>query len=80
MDRFDVSYPVLLTGFSNRPGQVLESLPALENFNAFPTTIILDKKGEVYSIHSGFDGPATGDAYHTYIASFEDTVNKLINQ
>lgn len=80
MNRFDVSYPVLLTGYSNRPGQVLESLPALENFSAFPTTIILDKKGEVYSIHSGFDGPATGDAYHRYIASFEGTINKLIRQ
>lgn len=80
MDRFDVTYPVLLTGFSNRPGQVLASLPALENFNAFPTTIILDKKGEVYSIHSGFDGPATGDAYHSYITSFEETINTLLSQ
>ena len=80
MDRFDVTYPVLLTGFSNRPGQVLESLPALESFSAFPTTIILNKKGEVYSIHSGFDGPATGEAYHRYIASFEDTINSLLNQ
>jgi len=80
MDRFDVTYPVLLTGYSNRPGQVLESLPALESFSAFPTTIILNKQGEVYSIHSGFDGPATGDAYDRYIASFEATINTLISQ
>lgn len=80
MDRFDVTYPVLLTGYSNKSGQVLESLPALENFNAFPTTIIIDKKGVVRTIHSGFDGPATGDAYHTYIEKFESTINQLLNE
>ena len=80
MDRFDVTYPVLLTGYSNKPGQVLESLPALENFNAFPTTIIIDKKGTVRTIHSGFDGPATGDAYRTYIKEFEATINQLLNE
>jgi len=80
MDRFQVGYPVLLTGFTNKPGEVLKSLPALENFSAFPTTILIDKKGLVRSIHTGFSGPATGDDYTAYITKFEDNINELLNE
>lgn len=80
MNRFHVSYPVLLTGYSNKSGEVLKSLPQLANFSAFPTTIIIDKKGDVSSIHTGFDGPATGQAYFDYIAEFEKKINTLLNE
>lgn len=80
MTRFKVNYPVLLTGFTNKPGDVLKSLPQLENFNAFPTTIIIDKQGVVSSIHTGFDGPATGQDYHDYINAFEAKIKTLLGQ
>lgn len=76
MDRFDMAYPVLLTGYTN--SQVLESLPEMESFNAFPSTIIINKKGEVHSIHTGFNGPATGQAYVDYITQFEQTITELL--
>lgn len=78
IDRFDMTYPVLLTGYTNK--QVLESLPAMESFNAFPSTIIINKEGEVHSIHTGFNGPATGQAYADYITQFEQTINELLNE
>lgn len=78
IDRFDMTYPVLLTGYTNK--QVLESLPAMESFNAFPSTIIINKEGEVHSIHTGFNGPATGQAYVDYITQFEQTINELLNE
>lgn len=78
IDRFDMTYPVLLTGYTNK--QVLESLPAMESFNAFPSTIIINKAGEVHSIHTGFNGPATGQAYADYITQFEQTINELLNE
>lgn len=80
MDRFQVSYPVLLTGFTNKPAEVLTSIPQLANYSAFPTTIIIDKKGQVRSIHTGFDGPATGQAYFNYITSFKQKINDLLNE
>ncbi len=80
MKRFQVSYPVLLTGHTNKSDEVLKSLPQLANFSAFPTTIIIDKKGDVRSIHTGFDGPATGQAYIKYIAEFEGKINALLNE
>jgi thiol-disulfide isomerase/thioredoxin len=38
--------------------------PQLEKVMAFPTMIMLNSKGEVLHIHTGFNGPATG-AYYT---------------
>lgn len=78
--RFDVSYPILLTGFTNKQGEVQKSLPQLASFSAFPTTIIIDKKGEVSSIHTGFNGPATGQVYVDYIKDFEEKINRLLNE
>lgn len=80
INRFQVSYPVLLTGYTNKTDDVLKSIPALENFNAFPTTIIIDRKGNVRTIHSGFTGPATGQAYVDYTNKFEATINELLKE
>ncbi|EOR94850.1 lipoprotein, putative [Arcticibacter svalbardensis MN12-7] len=74
--RFDITYPLLITGYSNK--DVLKGIPALQNFNAFPTTIIIDKKGKVNKIHTGFSGPGTGKYYTDFIKEFETHVNHLL--
>jgi len=71
-----ITYEVLLTGQTTAGVQV--ALPELENFKSFPTTIIVDKKGVVRSIHSGFSGPGTGIHYRNYVRGFEELVEKLI--
>lgn len=78
IDRFKITYPVLLTGYTNK--DVLKSIPALENFNAFPTTIVIDRRGKVRTIHSGFTGPATGQMYVDYTNKFEATINELLKE
>ncbi len=72
--RFKVDYPILITGYTNEPAQVLISMPALHNYIAFPTTIILDKQGNVRKIHTGFSGPGTGKHY----TDFEEEFTSLI--
>lgn len=79
-NRFKVNYPLLITGYTNDKKKVEESIPALENFSAFPTTIIVDKAGAVYKIHTGFSGPATGIHYTNYIEQFEKEINNLLAQ
>jgi len=78
--RFNVNYPLLLTGYTNDKNQVSESIPALENFSAFPTTIIIDKTGSVYKIHTGFSGPGTGAHYTEFVQHFEKEINQLLQQ
>jgi peroxiredoxin len=77
-DRFDVTYPLLITGYTNDKGQVTKSLPMLNSFEAFPTTIIIDKKGQVRKIHTGFSGPGTGSHYTEFTAEFEKLINSLL--
>ena len=52
----------------------------LNKVMGFPTTIIIDKKGVVRKIHTGFSGPGTGVYYEKYIAGFENFINKLIKE
>ncbi|WP_134089452.1 TlpA disulfide reductase family protein [Olivibacter sp. XZL3] len=79
-NRFKVNYPILLTGYTNDKGQVEESIPALDNFSAFPTTILIKKDGTVDKIHTGFSGPATGKHYTEFTQEFEKEINSLLAQ
>jgi len=50
----------------------------LNNFEAFPTLIIIDKKGVVRKIHTGFNGPGTGIYYTEFVREFEKTIDDLL--
>ena len=71
-----ITYEVLVTGYTSR--NVATALPELDNFKSFPTTIVVDKKGVVRSIHSGFSGPGTGIHYKNFVKEFEELIEKLI--
>jgi thiol-disulfide isomerase/thioredoxin len=77
-DRFGVDYDMLITGYTNDKQEVLKSLPMLNNFMAFPTTILIDKKGDVRKIHTGFSGPGTGNHYTEFVNEFEGTIDGLL--
>ena len=77
-DRFQVPYPLLITGYTNEPGQVVKSIPMLNGFMAFPTTVIIDKKGEVRKIHTGFSGPGTGKYFTEFAEEFEKLIQDLL--
>lgn len=79
-DRFNVAYDMLLTGYTNDKAEVAKSLPMLENFMAFPTLIIIDKKGVVRKIHTGFSGPGTGKHYTDFVEEFEKTIDDLLGE
>ena len=78
-ERFNIGYELAVAGVSNKDS-VAKSLPQLANFLAFPTTIFLDKKGNVRKIHTGFAGPGTGKNYQEEIAGFEREVDKLLKE
>ncbi len=72
--RFGVDYPILLAGTTQNAGS---KLPQLNHVMAFPTSIIVDKKGEVRKIHTGFTGPGTGNYYEEYVKEFTAFVKEL---
>lgn len=76
--RFNINYPLLITGYTPAKGDPLKSLPMLADFKGFPTTIIIDKKGNVRKIHTGFSGPGTGKYYTEFTNEFEKLTNDLL--
>jgi thiol-disulfide isomerase/thioredoxin len=76
--RFNVPYPILITGYTLDKKETAKSLPMMANFVAFPTTIIIDKKGDVRKIHTGFSGPGTGNYYAEFISEFEKLNDDLL--
>ncbi|HVW15030.1 MAG TPA: TlpA disulfide reductase family protein [Mucilaginibacter sp.] len=76
--RFNIPYTLLITGYTPNRGDPMKSLPMLADYKGFPTTIIIDKKGNVSKIHTGFSGPGTGKYYTEFIAEFEKLTDNLL--
>ncbi|MGK0308149.1 MAG: thiol-disulfide isomerase/thioredoxin [Urechidicola sp.] len=76
---YNVGYDYLIAGTSNK-GDASKTLPMLNHIMSFPTSIIIDKKGKVRNIHTGFSGPATGDYYLHYVEEFNQLMDKLLNE
>lgn len=77
-NRFDIKYPLLITGYTSNKIETVKSLPMLTKVVGFPTTIIIDKYGDVRKIHTGFSGPGTGDHYTEFISEFEKLTDDLL--
>ncbi|RRN76449.1 TlpA family protein disulfide reductase, partial [Pseudoxanthomonas sp. SGD-10] len=78
--RFNVKYPILITGYTSDKGEPAKSLPMLNHIMAFPTTIIIDKAGKVRKIHTGFSGPGSGKYYEDYVREFTEFIHTLRNE
>lgn len=74
-----IEYSVLLAqyGTTNKK-KAQEKLPMLNHVLSYPTSIILDKKGEVRKIHTGFNGPATGKPYIDFTNEFQSFIKELM--
>jgi thiol-disulfide isomerase/thioredoxin len=75
---FNIPYPLLITGYTPSRGDPQKSLPMLADFKGFPTTIIIDKKGTVRKIHTGFSGPGTGTYYTQFVDEFDKLTDDLL--
>lgn len=78
-DRLGISYPVLLAQYgSSDKDKANEKLPMLNTVLSYPTTIFIDRKGEVRKISTGFNGPATGQKYLDFKEEFNTFVTALL--
>ena len=78
---FNVQYPMLITGVTSTDEQKTEkTLPQLTPIRAFPTSIFLDRKGNVREIHSVFYGPGTKQYFEEYKKIFSSIVEGLLKE
>ncbi len=76
-NRLKVDYPVLVAGVA-RKGEVEKVLPAVKGFFSYPTTLYIDRKGNVVNVHTGFSGPATGEAWIRYQNETRRLLDRLL--
>lgn len=78
-DRFNVAYPMLITGvWVNDSLRTEKTLPQLTPIKVFPTTIFIGRDGTVRKLHTGFYGPGTGAYYEAFKREFELTIEELL--
>ncbi|WP_426490931.1 TlpA disulfide reductase family protein [Hymenobacter sp. 102] len=75
--RMNIGYDIAIAGEASSEA-ASKSLPQVQKVLAFPTTIFLDKKGEVRKIHTGYSGPGTGKYYEQEVAEFNKTIDQLL--
>ena len=80
-NRVGVPYPILLAQYaSSSKSKANEKLPMLNHVLSYPTTIFIDKKGKVRKIHTGFNGPATGQKYIDFKEEFDQYIELLLSE
>ena len=78
---FNVKYPMLITGVAVSDSLRTEkTLPQITPIKGFPTTIFLDRKGNVQEIHSSFYGPGSGKHHEKFKKEFNATVDGLLKK
>jgi thiol-disulfide isomerase/thioredoxin len=76
-EQFGIHYTTLIAGISDTD-EAAKKLPMLQTFYGFPTTVIVDRKGQVRKIHTGFSGPATGEHYEQFVKEFKSNLDQLL--
>lgn len=76
-EHFDVPYEILLAGMASKT-EAANKLPMLNHVLSFPTSIYIDRKGEVRRIHTGFAGPGTGEYYQEFVEETDRFVTQLL--
>ena len=75
--RFSIEYDILFAGLADKEF-ASKTLPALSAVLSFPTTILIDKEGNVNKIHTGYSGPATGKYYEAFVKEFNRDIDEVL--
>lgn len=78
-EQLNAPYYFLIAGTAST-AKANEALPMLNNIMSFPTTIFIDRTGKVRKIHTGFNGPGTGEYYENYKKETMIFLEKLLRE
>jgi thiol-disulfide isomerase/thioredoxin len=79
VEKAKVPYTVLVGGKVSK-AETAKDFPMLNDIYSYPTTIFINRAGEVVQIHTGFNGPGTGEVYEQYVIETEKLIQKLLNE
>ncbi|MCK0179976.1 TlpA family protein disulfide reductase [Flavobacteriaceae bacterium S0862] len=80
-ERVGLNYEILIAQIgTNDKGKASEKMPMLNKVMSYPTTIYLDRTGKVRKIHTGFNGPATGEKHEEFQKEFNAFMEALLSE
>ncbi|PWU12658.1 MAG: hypothetical protein C5B51_00320 [Terriglobia bacterium] len=75
--KYGIEFPVLLCG---EPEDAKEKLTQAVDWDAWPTTFFLDRRGLVRRVHAGFPSSPSAELYREAIADFQSEVVTLLGE
>ena len=79
VDRHGATFPILIGGLSDKAAATA-SLSLLDRVRSFPTTIFVDRRGQVRGVYQGWSGPATGATHTRLRQRFEQLIEDLLDE
>jgi len=76
-EHFSIPYEILLAGKASKK-EAAAKLPMLNHVLSFPTSIFINREGQVRRIHTGFSGPGTGEYYQEFVEETDRFVTQLL--
>lgn len=77
--RYKLPYPLLLAG-QPTPDSTAAALPQIGGVKVYPTTLLIDRKGRLRELHTGWAGPATGALHKKVVADLDAAVTRLLKE
>ncbi|MGM0478143.1 MAG: TlpA disulfide reductase family protein [Bacteroidota bacterium] len=74
-----VPYPILVGGKASKE-KASTDFEMLNTISSFPTTLFIDRHGNVARIHTGFNGPGTGEVYEKYKRETRSFIEELLGK
>jgi thiol-disulfide isomerase/thioredoxin len=76
-NKLDLGFTFLVGGSANK-GLASEHFSMLNEVISFPTSIFIGKDAKIKRVHTGFNGPGTGDYYQEYIKKTNALLESLL--
>lgn len=77
--KYNLPFQFLVGGAANK-GLASEHFKMLNKIISFPTAIYIGRDGTVRKVHTGFNGPGTGEYYTDYIKETEAFIESLLQE
>lgn len=76
-ERYGIDFPILIAG-TTKSAPTSPVIAQLKGWEGYPTAVFLDRLHRIVKVHSGFDGPATGDYHARLKREFTASVENLL--
>ncbi|MFA7275050.1 MAG: TlpA disulfide reductase family protein [Crocinitomicaceae bacterium] len=75
--RANIPFEMLIGGAANK-NKAAKDFSMLNDIISFPTSIFVDRAGNISKVHTGFNGPSTGEYYDEYMLETEKYLQQLL--